>query len=310
MRSINQSHWITKPYLYALLTTLLVAATCLLPARGSATSADSVAQLVKDINTRTHSSSPQTVGTLGNSLYFVTGSENRERLWRSDGTAAGTMPIARGFDNCGWAHVRERGFFCAGAGLWQTDGTPAGTTLLKNHSSAPEQITAIGDSIFFILRTNSGSQLWKSDGSAAGTLLINFVPWPISDLVDVGGSAFFVAQTIVAGKLEFELWKSDGTPAGTLLVKTIPPLPTSGAAGAQADVGPAAPDPPEQNVELENVNGTLFFVVRWGNVLNYGLWKSDGTPNGTVLVKDINRNGLIVTVHTYPNLMLYSANAA
>ena len=114
MRSTKRSHWVTKPYLYALLTILLVVVTCLLPARGSANPADSVAHLVKDINTRTNSSMPQSVGTLSNSLYFVTGSENLERLWRSNRTAAGTVPLARGFfSDCGWALARERGFFCA-----------------------------------------------------------------------------------------------------------------------------------------------------------------------------------------------------
>ena len=215
MRSINQSHWITKYYSYVLLTTLLIAATCLLPARGSATSADSVARLVKDINTHTHSSSPQTVGTLGNSLYFVTNSEHLERLWRSDGTAAGTVPLARGFRNCGWATIRDRGFFCAsdpdhGLQLWQTDGTPAGTMLLKNlmpgiYVTALERITSVGDSIFFTVRTSSGWQLWKSDGSAAGTLPLNFVRHPISELIDIGDSVLFVTQKNVDGRLGFEL---------------------------------------------------------------------------------------------------------
>jgi ELWxxDGT repeat protein len=39
-----------------------------------------------------------------------------------------------------------------------------------------------------------------------------------------------------------------------------------------------------------SVNGTLFFVG-WDGTHSYALWKSDGTPDGTQLVKDINPSG-------------------
>ena len=47
--------------------------------------------------------------------------------------------------------------------------------------------------------------------------------------------------------------------------------------------------------ELTNVNGTLFFQANGGwapsGSPTAGLWKSDGTANGTVLVKDIRPGG-------------------
>jgi ELWxxDGT repeat protein len=46
---------------------------------------------------------------------------------------------------------------------------------------------------------------------------------------------------------------------------------------------------------LTNVSGTLFFSADDGNV-GHELWKSDGTPGGTVLVRDINP----ASGHSYP----------
>lgn len=68
------------------------------------------------------------------------------------------------------------------------------------------------------------------------------------------------------------LWRSDGTAEGTYLLKVF------------AEYGDFADD-----IEyLTDVNGTLFFTG-WSQSENTGneLWKSDGTTEGTVLVKDI-----------------------
>src|SRR5205085_9104000 len=85
--------------------------------------------------------------------------------------------------------------------------------------------------------------------------------------VDVTGTLFFTATDPSNGR---ELWKSDGTAAGTVLVKDIKP-------------GPG--DPNEQL--LTNVNGTPSFAADdgVGGTGLYGLWKSDGTAAGTVLLK-------------------------
>lgn len=50
--------------------------------------------LVKDINKAAHSSFPKEITQIGSIVYFISTSLSREiELWRSDGTAAGTVKV-------------------------------------------------------------------------------------------------------------------------------------------------------------------------------------------------------------------------
>src|SRR5262249_3897988 len=109
----------------------------------------------------------------------------------------------------------------------------------------------------------------------------------VAELTAVGTSLFFRIQTA--------LWKSDGTPAGTLLVKDFasalsptaqqiraaPPAPGDGIA---PQLAPPSPSPPLFLGGLINVHGRLFFEATAGAQGN-GLWTSDGTAEGTVLLQ-------------------------
>jgi RNA polymerase sigma factor (sigma-70 family) len=190
-----------------------------------------------------------------------------------------------------------------GSELWKSDGTEAGTVLVKRFEYSRynkdlrflSRPVAVGKTVFFTHGTGEGkSGLWKSDGTEAGTVLVKggiedvyvHTIYQRSTAV-VNGTLFFVAN---AGG-ERGLWKCDGTPEGTVRVRS-------------ADrAGPF-----ESPLNLTDVNGTLFFVATgpvrgkrmWKDeqgfplvevpVRGYGLWKSDGTAAGTVMVKEINPN--------------------
>jgi ELWxxDGT repeat protein len=192
------------------------------------------------------------------------------RLWRSDGTESGTVPMVLG--ELATASGSEqfavgdslffRGWTASGVnGLWKWDGTSPGPVLLKtsiDYISDDRQI-GVGNRFFWL----EGSKLWTSDGSPGGTLLVKDInpgsPAGIGSFwagfCAIGSTIYFTADDGSSGS---ELWKSDGTTAGTVRVADI----TSGPAGSSIN-------------ELTAVGTTLFFVR------GVELWKTDGTAAGT-----------------------------
>jgi len=63
-----------------------------------------------------------------------------------------------------------------GAELWKSDGTAAGTVLVKDirssASSNPQNLVNVNGTIFFSAnRGDTGYELWKSDGTDVGTIV-------------------------------------------------------------------------------------------------------------------------------------------
>jgi ELWxxDGT repeat protein len=235
--------------------------------------------MVADLMPGAGSSRPRRGLELDGELFFFA---NDGEIWKSDGTAAGTVLIADpspGADLSSPTAVAnangtlffhtEGGPSGEGLGLWKSDGTTAGTTLLKTISVIGAIVPLPNGSVVFNgndWNLHLGSELWVSDGTPEGTtLLVDIEPGSGSgypkDLIAVGGIVYFEAYFWLTGG-EPELWRTDGTVAGTYELAARP-------VDEPADVG-----------------GTLFFVSR---DLVYGeeLWKSDGITAGTVLVKDI-----------------------
>jgi ELWxxDGT repeat protein len=115
-------------------------------------------------------------------------------------------------------------------GLWRSDGTAAGTLFLHpfqldfdaTSAVVPMEFTPLGNRLFFVGDDGvHGRQLWQTDGTVAGTALVRLlVPNSVSGLAAAGDRLYFTADDGVHG---FELWTSDGTAAGTRLVQDIAP---------------------------------------------------------------------------------------
>jgi ELWxxDGT repeat protein len=227
---------------------------------------------------------------VGRTLFFAASDGvHGDELWKSDGTASGTRMV-RDIDPSSdsspsyLVSYKHHVFFAADDGhsgpeLWKSDGTAVGTKRVKDIvpggvGSDPRDLTVSGRTLFFTaVGATGGRELWKTDGTAVGTMRVADInptgdSFP-SDLTDVGGRLFFAADDGSHGR---ELWKSDGTGHGTRLVKDI-----NTTTGYGGDSIPR---------DLTNVKGVLFFSAT-DQYDNFELWKSDGSPGGTLQVKDI-----------------------
>lgn len=202
-------------------------------------------------------------------------------IWKTNGI--NTPVIFRGYNNFSSSSSSGRMAVSNGklffnnpedSQLWATDGTEAGTYLVKEASGGstfdPSQMIDISGTLFFrAYSASTGYELWKSDGTTAGTTLIKDITPGInstyynSNYTKVGNKLYFLNTT----SSPYQLMVSDGTDAGTLSLINNNSL-----------------------YNLTNLNDNLLlFSLYDGNIL-YGeeLWSSNGTIEGTTIVKDIN----------------------
>ena len=281
---------------------VLAAVTVAILAMSSAALAVTEVHLIKDIKPN-GTSSPGSLARVGGSVFFAAddGAHGAE-LWKSDGTARGTVlvkDIWPGPDGSTPAELTNVGgvlFFVAqddaggihGRELWKTDGTAQGTVMVKDIyaggiGSFPAYLTNVNGVLLFNAKgSRGGRELYKSDGTASGTVMVDDIypggrssvpilgpngaslPWRFP--TTVGETLYFSAKDGVAGR---ELWKTDGTATGTRLVK---------------DIHPGLPD--SSPAWIAATNGTVFFQAGDGTN-GRELWKTDGSAAGTVMVKNI-----------------------
>ncbi len=158
---------------------------------------------------------------------------------------------------------------------WVTDGTEGGTMLLAdlnpNGSSDPEFFgRAVGGLIYFSAVTEDGREVWATDGTSEGTVqVIDAEPGPGWSNPIISGwlGERVLFSVLVPGQLS-EPFISDGTPRGTAGLGDLNPNGSSDALGFTA-------------------LGDLAVFRANDGALGRELWATDGTPEGTELVLDI-----------------------
>jgi ELWxxDGT repeat protein len=226
-----------------------------------------IANLATDV---APSSSPNTMVAAANLLFFhASGGVSGNATWRSDGTAEGTFDIAQAEARTGivslGTHVLIPHPTDSNRSL-VTDGTVAGTRsaseLFARFDGARSALFyPFGETLFAVAGTGLGdTRLWKT-AAAPNAPAVDLGVRNAGPLVEVAGRYFFFAS-------RRGLWTTDGTRAGTYAV--VPDF------GDLLDITP-----------LVNVRGTLYWLMTVRNEPSRKLWKSDGTFDGTVVVREV-----------------------
>lgn len=223
---------------------------------------------------------------IGEQIFFVAGEGGQSGLWASDGTADGTRQLTSeatgGPTQIDRIHVADNKAYFAGhtvehsKEVWVSDGTVAGTHQVRDvglGSVRVEHLTPFQNRLAFVVAGLAGRELYLTDGTSDGTIPVTNINSQDDDsaptlLTAVGDKIFYRARDAEFG---FELFVTDLTAGETTRLTDLSPGPGS-----------------ERFGSLTTVADTLYFVPRGRAGLGAELWRSDGTTEGTHIVRDIN----------------------
>ena len=253
-------------------------------------------QVVKDVYPGSNNGIDNTnfVMALGNQVIFCGSDSLGTALWKSDGTAGGTVilkrldiPASGNTTGLSWQiKFNNEIYFVAGLPdsigytntLWKTDGTTAGTvpvTQLNPYGiafditwTAGPRFLKAGNYLYFLAYDTLGEvngSLWRTDGTAQGTIkLVTWQPWLCSVV-------YAPLNNLLIFDIASKLYKTDGTINGTSFVASVD------STDPQAIMG--------NGIAAGN---NLYFDANQSALTGWELWKTDGTPNGTSMVVDLN----------------------
>lgn len=183
-----------------------------------------------------------------------------------------------------------------GEELWVTDGTPEGTKMVKDinpglATSDIQWITRFNDKVVFTATDGeNGYEPWISDGTEAGTHMLKDVHelessnakgyCQLNETQMIFYAMDFESEMAVEGTKMQYLWITDGTEDGTRMIKEVD------------CIFPGQEEADNRWGANMRVGRRVFFKAeeadKEGVTHGVELWVTDGTTEGTYLVKDIN----------------------
>lgn len=256
-----------------------------------------------------------------NTMLFI----GNAKLYKSDGTTGGTTPALNSLGNPISANIpivplNSKAYVNAwmpstGYELYSYDPAGAGAfSLVKEFApgSSNGQVSVVGalnNKLLLVANDgNTGSEVWISDGTTSGTVLLKDIA--------AGSNDAFPTNFFFAGNLcyfnaydgsQFALWVTDGTTAGTnmfynnnatllqavsnraILLTTSNNLISVAIPSGTTTTLLSGVNPITSTTKgfCTTTNGNLYFVMTNTVSSNYDIWKSDGTPSGTSVIKNL-----------------------
>jgi ELWxxDGT repeat protein len=246
--------------------------------------------LAVDLNPGPAGSYPDLFTRFGSALLFVAETpDGRKQLWKTDGTAGGTIALSEPSKSVSEItvvgntiyYLDEPNYYTA-TQLWESNGQSGGSqqaraTLPINPGTL--HLYSENNSLYL---TGSLGSLWKLDTDTSSfTNLHNFSAMQSVNAIGTIGNRFLFAILFVNqtnGPSSVELWATDGTPQATIRLWS----------GSKSYSYPRDLAPFQFTVVGGN---SVYFNVPLPrpdlltSTSKIELWKTDGTPNGTKALK-------------------------
>jgi trimeric autotransporter adhesin len=240
--------------------------------------------LLKDINTLEEGSNPANYTEINGTVFFTTntsGGFDGLRLWKTDGTANGTIKISeqKVVNSSFYVFNSELYYFAYDdllqpTQLWKTDGT--NLTLVKD-TFGVRKLYFLNNSICFL----DSQGLMKLENNASISLIKAFP----SSYILLNNDPIFFNNTLIyflyfTNQKRIQVWSSDGQSVNTTAIKTI----EDSYMVEYAEL---------KNKETVAINNKGFFFISSYDSNYYihtDLWATDGTNLGTTLMKNVSIN--------------------
>ncbi len=277
-------------------------------------------ELVKDINPSAPAfeSNEKLIVYNGKLIFTANDGSAGNELWVSDGTETGTLllkDINPGANNSFPLNLTQtptrlyfRGFTdTQGWELYYTDGTTSGTVINTDlipgaSGSSPSNFYAAGNNLFYMAEDpdQSGRELFATNTSTVANALTSYsndnASLVVGQAAALGDSLFFIPYSVpMSDPIGFEPYYA--TPSSTGLLKDINP-----GSGNSFIIG------------MQNIGSEIYFFADTTNEIepsNFDLWKTNGTPEGTLGIKELPENsaGDLLTP-VYNGLIFFVASAS